>query len=419
MMFALIDCNNFYVSCERVFRPDLNDKPVVVLSNNDGCVIARSNEAKQMGIKMGAPFYKCRNAFRQNKVTVCSSNYALYADLSQRVMDILKSEPYLEVYSIDEAFIKLDGIKLDDLSKWALRLQQRIWQWIGIPVSIGIAPTKTLAKLANFVAKRRTKIGIHVLHDRFEIDKILMDVPVSEVWGVGRRWARRLVGFNVETAFGLSQLTSAFVQQQFNKVLASTVDELKGIPCLDLELSCPKKNIVSSRSFGKYQREFWSIYQALANYTVRACEKMRQQKSKTQTICVFLMTNNFQQMDRRYKNKIVYQLSYPTSDTRDILKAARQALKEIFRSGYAYKKVGIMLLELSDIKREQIDLFSTPAFEQTSSMMNYVDNTNKIYGRDTIYFAAQGDERFRPWKAQCAFRSPRYTTRWDELLQLS
>ena len=413
-IFALVDCNNFYASCERLFQSQLRDKPIIVLSNNDGCVVARSQEAKQLDIKMGEPYFKVKAFCDHHNVAVFSSNYQLYGDLSQRVMETLRQfTPDLEVYSIDEAFLSLDGFSHLDLADYAKEIRSRVKQWTGIPVSIGIGSTKTLAKVANHVAKRRTKTGVFDIRDQELQADILESFPVKDIWGIGRRWAKKLPDFGVETALELRQAKPTLIRRHFTVVGERIVRELNGVSCLPLEAMTAKKNIMSSKSFGSIQTEFQPIAEALSCYAARACEKMRDQGSKTQGIHVMLRTSRFREGSPQYSNGMNYSFPIPTSDTRLIVKAAKQCLKQIYRPGYGYQKTGVMLTDLISDSFQQQDLFLTGDDSRSERLMAVMDRINKQMGRNTLYLASQGTER--TWRMRCNLRSPRYTTQWDEL----
>ena len=417
-VFALVDCNNFYASCERLFQPQLRNRPIIVLSNNDGCVVARSQEAKQLDIPMGVPYFKVKALCDRHHVAVFSSNYQLYGDLSQRVMETLRQfTPDLEVYSIDEAFLSLDGFSHLDLTAYAQEIRARVKQWTGIPVSIGVGPSKTLAKIANHVAKRRTQTGVFDLRDQTIQSDILATLPVRDIWGVGRQWAKKLPEFGIETALQLRQADPALIRRHFTVVGERLVRELNGVSCLPLETLAAKQTIMSSKSFGAVQTEFQPIAEALSCYTARACEKLRGQGSKAQGIYVTLRTSKFRQGCPQYSNGMNYGFPMPTSDTRAIVKAAKHCLKQIYRPGYAYQKTGVMLTDLVSETVRQQDLFLRGDDGRSERLMQVMDRVNKRMGRNTLYLAAQGTNR--SWGMRCDQRSPRYTTQWDELAIVS
>lgn len=416
-MFALADCNNFYVSCERLFQPKLLKKAVIVLSNNDGCVISRSNEAKALGIQMGAPFFKIRKFCQQHSIQVFSSNYVLYGDLSQRVMSILESFcANIEFYSIDEAFLRFDQLNHESLLQTGELMQKTVKQCTGIPISIGMGETKTLAKLASFIAKKYFKQSLFYLSSTQYHERLLARVPVGELWGVGRRLNKKLEQQGIKTVLQLKQAAIAKVRKDYGVVLERTCRELKGYVCHDLEDAQPRKNIVSSRSFGTKQTALAPIEQALALYTARACEKLRAQQSITKCISIFLTTNAFQP-EKFYQNSITCPLSKATNNTLLITQLAKQGLRKIFLEGYAYQKVGITLLDLSPKSMMQQDLFQDQITEQKSNqLMQVLDDVNSRMGKHTLVTAAQGFSQAAAMRSN--YCSPRYTTRWEELVKV-
>ena len=416
-IFALADCNNFYASCERVFRPALEAKPVVVLSNNDGCVVARSGEAKALGIAMGAPWNLHRAEFERHGVAVFSSNYQLYGDMSERVMESLAMFcPDIEVYSIDEAFLRLDGFARQDLTRMATGIRASILQWTGIPVSIGIAPTKTLAKIANHVAKRRTGTGVYDMRDPALRDRIMADLPVEEIWGIAGRLGARLRDLGISTALQLAGAEPKLLRGRFGVVVERLALELGGMPCADLEVATPKKQIISSKSFGRPVTAFEPLAEALANFAARVCEKLRRQGSKAGAIQVFLATNRFKPEDPQYRNGAVVNLAHPSSDTGFIVARARELMARLYRPGYRYKKCGIMLLDLVPGDHRQGHLFVRDDPARGDAAMRVMDGVNRKMGPGTVFVGAQGVER--GWRMRCGRRSPRYTTKWGELLKV-
>jgi DNA polymerase V len=413
-MFALIDCNNFYASCERLFRPDLRGKPIVVLSNNDGCVIARSNEAKALGIAMGEPFFKIKAMSRQHGIHVFSSNYTLYGDLSQRVMSVIEASwPEVEIYSIDEAFLDLSTMPQSILESFSIELQKSILKSTGIPTSIGIGPTKTLAKIANHICKKELKIPVFNVSDqRHWLGKI----SVGDVWGVGRQWQKKLMDKGIYTALDLAQLNPHLIKKQYNVILMRTVMELQGIPCGGLEETQAKQSIMSSKSFGEMQSEFSSLAQAVSSHCARACEKARKQNLLAQRLYVFVRSNPFRQDLEQYSKSIECRLVNPTDDTRVITKVAKLCLKKLYKPGIQYKKVGVMLEDLVDKSTIQLDLFHQPSDEmliKKGQLMSLLDTINNRFGNQTIKLAAEG--YCKPWVMRAQMRSPCYTTRWSEL----
>ena len=414
-IFALIDCNNFYVSCERVFNPYLTNKPTIVLSNNDGCIISRSNEAKSLGIPMGAPFYKYKEIIKKNSVEVYSSNYQFYGDMSHRVMKSLDMMiPYkdIEIYSIDEAFIRLNGYGKHNLFDLAVEIKKNILKWTGIPISIGIAPTKTLAKVANHVAKKNTSTGIFDLRDNNLQKKIISNFRIEDLWGISYRWGKKLRVLGIKNGLELRNSDAKFIRNNFNVILERMVYELRGISCLNLENPTPKKSIMSSRSFGKLVTELDSLEQALSTYITIACEKLREQNSKTQGIYVFLETNRFRKDLPQYKKRIKFKFDSPTSDTGFIINAGKNILQRIYKKGYSYHKCGIVLFDLISKNNHQGNLF-IKINPSNDYLMKSLDTINQVMGSETVFYAAQGIEH--NWKMRRNKLSSRYTTNWMEL----
>ena len=415
-IFALVDCNNFYASCERVFAPNLKERAIVILSNNDGCIVARSNEAKSLGIPMGAPIFKQKAIIKKHNVAVFSSNYELYGDMSKRVMDSLSLfTPDMEVYSIDEAFLRLDYLQPRNLYEYCKTIREKILQWTGIPVSIGIAPTKVLAKVANHVAKKKTD-GVFDIRCQQKQDDILKSLDADKIWGIARSWSERLNSMGIYKASELRDASPTIIRKHLSVVGERILRELKGQSCIDLETIQPKKNIISSKSFGKSITKKEPIEEALSNYAARACEKLRKQNSRAQAVHVFVQTNGFRETDRQYNNAITHTLTTPTSDTRIIIEAAKFCLSKIYQHGYRYKKTGIMLLDLIPASLEQKQLFVDFDHRPGDHLMKIVDRVNKEQGSDTLFFGAQGVTR--EWQMRCGSRSPRYTTQWNELLMV-
>jgi DNA polymerase V len=415
-IFALVDCNNFYASCERVFAPNLKERAIVILSNNDGCIVARSNEAKSLGIPMGAPIFKQKAIIKKNNVAVFSSNYELYGDMSKRVMDSLSLfTPDMEVYSIDEAFLRLDYLQPRNLYEYCKTIREKILQWTGIPVSIGIAPTKVLAKVANHVAKKKTD-GVFDIRCQQKQDDILKSLDADKIWGIARSWSKRLNSMGIYKASELRDASPTIIRKHLSVVGERILRELKGQSCIDLETIQPKKNIISSKSFGKSITKKEPIEEALSNYAARACEKLRKQNSRAQAVHVFVQTNGFRETDRQYNNAITHTLTTPTSDTRIIIEAAKFCLSKIYQHGYRYKKTGIMLLYLIPASLEQKQLFVDFDHRPGDHLMKIMDRVNKEQGSDTLFFGAQGVTR--EWQMRCGSRSPRYTTQWNELLMV-
>jgi DNA polymerase V len=347
-MFALADCNNFYASCERVFNPSLNGRPVVVLSNNDGCIIARSNEAKALGIKMGAPAFKIAASLQANQVVVFSSNYALYGDMSRRVMSALgQFTPEIEIYSIDEAFLNLDGLPVN-LAEYGRMIRKTVLKNTGIPVSIGIGPTKVLAKAANHYAKKVPENnGVFILDSPAKIDESLQKFPIDEVWGIGRQYASRLTSLNVKTAWDFIQMTDSWVKKNMTIVGLRIKKELEGISCLEMELISPaKKAICTSRSFGQTQTEIEPIREAVATFAGKCAYKLRKQKTCANVLMVFIHTNGFNQNEPQYAQNFICKLPVATNSSLELIKYAACALQAIYREGYRYKKAGVLVTDI-------------------------------------------------------------------------
>lgn len=414
--FALIDCNSFYASCERVFRPDLAKTPIVVLSNNDGCVIARSAEAKPF-IKMGDPYFKIKDTLRNHGILAFSSNYALYGDMSERVMTTLESRlPLVEVYSIDEAFADMTGLP-EPLDQLGYSLRADLLQITGIPVGVGIASTKTLAKLANAAAKRwqRQTGGVVDIRDPERRDKLLKVMPVGDVWGVGRRMNEHLQAMSIKTAWELSNADPTLLRKRFSVVMEKTARELRGISCLDMETEAPpKQEICSSRAFGQRVYDLAELQQAVASYTTRAAEKLRGQQSLCKVIQVGIRTGLFNPNEERFSRHLQVHLPYPTDDTRLLIHAAMQGLEHIYREGPAYAKASVMLLDLCRANEYTPDLFAPSQPPASDKLMRAMDNINQRWGRGTI---KPGRISGQPqWQMQRQYLSPAFTTRIDQLL---
>ena len=426
--FALVDCNNFYASCEKLFRPDLVNTPVVVLSNNDGCVIARSREAKALGIKMGVPYFQVRELVGKHRIVVFSSNYALYADISSRVMSTLEQlAPAVEVYSIDEAFLDLTGVEhAQSLTELGLSIRQTIQDWIGMTVCVGIAPSKTLAKLANHAAKKWQKTaGVVDLTSKERQRKLMALLPVSEVWGVGGKLTKRLNELGIHTALQLADASPKMLRRQFSVVIERTVAELNGESCLALEdVLANKKEIVSSRAFSERITDFIHMQQAVSEYVHRASEKLRSQNSKAKQLTVFIRTSPFSNhsQDPFYSNSATGVLVSPTDDTRDFLHLAVELLKKIWKEGYRYAKAGVMLADFYDEGIEQLQLFTdaanggvneaAPVYRVNPALMTVLDEINHS-GKAKVFFAAKGLQQ--DWAMKRQLLSPAYTTKWAEL----
>ena len=416
-MFALIDCNSFYASCEKIFRPDLKHRPVVVLSNNDGCVIARSPEAKKMGVSMTQPWYQVKNQYLSKGGVVFSSNYELYADMSNRVMNVLSDLcPEIDIYSIDEAFLDLRTFKKNiDLVNFAYDCKKRIKDWIGVPVSIGIAPTKTLAKLANKVAKDDPRFdGVVILSEPKVIAHFLKSMPIEKIWGIGKKLTTRLENIDIRTAYDLSQIDPRLVGDNFNVVLERTVRELKGQSCITLhDFMEPKKQIMVSRSFGRSIRSKSILSEAVSFHASRAAEKLRHEKQKCRLITAFIRSNRFNSRVRQIYAAKSFELVHPTDDTRIIIKNANRILDQIFADGYQYAKAGVLLSDFTDRYGYQMSLFDKKRDEKMASkLMQTVDYIN-LMEIAKIGFGNQGYRN--TWKMKREIKSKRYTTKIGEI----
>ena len=416
MAFALVDCESFYASCERVFRPDLKNIPIVVLSNNDGCVIARSTEAKKMGIAMGVPWFKVRELFLKQNGQVFSSNFTFYGDMSARVMNILEGfVPRVEIYSIDEAFLDLDSLKENyNLYDFGCHIRSIVRQWTGIPVRIGIAPNKTLSKIAiNEIKRTNQPTSVMHLSTEKQIEEALKHTPVHKVWGVGRRLTNHLNNAGILTALDLANVNPRNIRKQFSVVLERTVRELKGERCLDLDDDISsKKQIVVSRSFGERVSDLKTLKPIVSNFAVRAAEKLRHERRKCSQISVFVRTSPFNQNKPQHSGIKTIELFSPTNDTRDILAATKKGLLPIFKSGYDYAKAGIILNKFSDETIRQQLLFKDPnSPKENTKFMHYIDQMNAH--ETQIYFASQNTKKWSPMKQNMT--SPKYTTNWYHL----
>ncbi len=419
---ALIDGNNFYVSCERVFQPKLEGKPVVVLSNNDGCVVARSAEVRALGVPMGAPWFQLRDLAKRHGIIARSSNYTLYGDMSQRMHAVIgQFSPEQEIYSIDETFLDLTGFNRD-LIAYGQEIRQRVRQWVGIPVCVGIGSTKTLAKLANHCAKKslvgHMADGVCDLNQlsRTEIDKVYQDLPVGEVWGVGRKISARLESLGIVNVRALRDSSPIWIKKEFNVVLARTVAELNGESCLAIEdVPAPKQQIVSSRSFGQTVLTQEEMIEAIVSYVSRACEKLRRQGSAAGAIQVFLLTNKHKPEEPQYSNAVTVKLLKPTADTFALSEAAIYGIRRIFKYGYAYKKAGVMLMDLMPEAIVPVDLFDglEPNTEKSKILMATLDEINAKMGRGTVRSAGEG--LLKSWAMRSDNKSREFTTNWNEL----
>ncbi|EOG6905491.1 Y-family DNA polymerase [Flavobacterium psychrophilum] len=417
-MFALVDCNNFYASCQRAFEPHLRNKPVVILSNNDGCVIARSNEAKALGIPMGAPAFEFKSLFEANKVFVYSSNYALYGDMSSRVMNILsKYSPEIEIYSIDEAFLKFEGFELFDLQNIGLDMQRTVTKGTGIPVSIGFAPTKALAKVANKIAKKypeRTK-SVYTIDNEEKRIKALKWTKIEDVWGIGRKHAKRLQAKNILNAYQFTLLSDEWVRKEMAVVGLRLKHELQGKPTLDLEQPKNKKMIATTRSFEKMYTKFEDISERVSTFTASCSEKLRKQNSHCNMIMVFVHTNYFRKDQPQYSRNIIINTDFPTNSTIDLNHYAQIGLKAIFKEGFHYKKAGVIVMGLTPNSETQLSLFNS-SNPKHQPLMSAMDRMNKKIGSNKVKFATQS--LGRQWKMKQEKLSKSYTTRIDEIINI-
>lgn len=424
-LFALVDVNNFYVSCERVFNPRLEGKPVVVLSNNDGCAVARSNEVKAFGVKMAAPWFQLQDLARKHGIIALSSNYTLYADMSNRVMTILREySPEVEVYSIDESFLSLNGMAghWPTFTDMGQAIRHHVKQWTGLPVCVGIGPSKTLAKMANHIAKKQAAfnsvcdlVGMH----SDDIDEVLSHIDVGEVWGVGRKISDRLRNMHIDTVQKLRITPPKALREQFGVVMERTCNELRGISCMALEeVAPPRKQIVSSRSFGATVMTIKELEEAVSLYMARASEKLRGQKSVCGAIHVFVETDRFRLDDPQYNNGMTVSLLEPSDDVRTLTGLAIYGLKRIFRDGYKYKKAGVVLMDIYSGSIKQRSLFDAgSSVKHSPAVMMAFDALNNLYGQDTVQVAsARG---FGHWAARFDRKTPKYTTHWNELPKLT
>jgi len=416
---ALIDCNNFYVSCERVFNPALKRKPVIVLSNNDGCVIARSQEVKDLGIKMGVPWFKVQNLARHHKIIVFSSNYTLYADMSNRVMKIISEfAPNQEVYSIDECFLDLTGFKHLGLTDYGQRIRSTINRLVGLPVCVGVGASKTLAKLANHIAKKCSIFdGVCNLNEITQdtLDSLFSKIKVGEVWGVGRCIEKKLAKLGVNTVFDLKQSSPQALRKQFSVLMERTIRELNGESCIPLEEIAPlKKQLVCSRGFGAPVSSLSELSEAVITYTTRVAEKLRRQRSVAAMVYIFIQTDPFKKKDRQYNSGRLIHLTNPTDDTRILINAVLTGLKSIYKPGFSYKKAGVLLDDLLPFNQHQKSLFDDKEAQAHSEfLMQAIDGINNTMGSGTIKFLGEGLEK--QWRAKAEKKTRCYTTRIDEI----
>jgi len=412
IMYALVDCNNFFVSCERVFDSRLDGKPVIVLSNNDGCAISRSNEAKALGIAMGANYFEIEKLVKRHNVMVLSTNFVLYADMSMRVKGLLtKFCPSIEDYSIDESFLDFSGFQQSNLKEYCTRIFQTIMQGTGIPVSVGVAPTKTLAKIANKYAKKYSGYkGVCVIDSEEKRLKALQKYDIGDVWGIGRQHTKRLSSLGIKTAYDFTQLPRGWVKKNMTVTGERTWRELLGEPCIQMELNQPdKQSIMVSRSFGKMIPDYETLSDALSTYTCMAAAKLRKQKSCAKAMLVFIDTNPYREDLKQYSRHIVINLPVASSSSQELLQYALKGLKKIYKSDFMYKKAGVMLMDISTEDAVQGNLFDKLDRQKQKSLMEVLDKINDRYGRNTLKFAVMGDGK--AWKIKQERLTPCYTTR--------
>ncbi len=412
---ALVDCNNFYVSCERIFRPDLYQVPVVVLSNNDGCVVSRSSEAKALGVRMGQPWFECKALAEEHGILALSSNYALYADMSNRVMQILSDfSPRSEVYSIDECFVDLTG--MPRLREVSYAMRERVGMWTGMPVCVGIGPTKTLAKLANHVAKKHPRSkGVFNYNALTEAQKIklLTQLPVSEVWGVGRKLTQRLAAHGISTVQDLRAAHTPTLRAEFGVVIEKTQRELQEVACIDFQQEVPdKQQIISSRSFGSAVTALPVLKDALSLFVANACAKLRKQNSQAALIQVFLQTNRFRKDQPQYMPCLAVPLPRPTHDTLEVNRWADALCERMYKPDYAYKKAGIVLSEISPVTHHQA-YWIEPEMLSNDKLMQALDGLNQRFGRGAVTVSTQG--AYKEWQMKQERKSPDYTTCWEDV----
>lgn len=411
-MFALVDGNNFFASCERVFRPDLRRAPVAVLSNNDGCIIARSQEVKDLGIRMGEPYFKVKQLLQQHRVHVFSSNFELYGDMSARMMNTLRNfSPDVEVYSIDECFLGLHGIAEENLVAYGHEIRNTVLQWTTLPVGVGIAPTKTLAKVANTFAKKQQ--GVFLLNTPELIEKALATLPVGEIWGIGRRYARFLTDYGITTAGQLCQQPDSWIRKHMSIIGLRMVHELRGISCLPIDdAPTPKKAIAYTRSFSRPITQWADMSEAISLYITKAAEKLREQNMMAKHMQVFLHTSRY--ADNYYSNAMQRQLPQYTSFTPELILHGRTMLQRIFHTGFRYTKCGVILSDFAPAAPDLgADLFHTPDYSRQNQLMGLLDSINHKHGKHTLFYAGAGTRR--TWSMSRCILSPSYTSKWEDL----
>ena len=414
-MIALVDCNNFYASCERVFNPKIENKPVIVLSNNDGCVIARSNEAKALGIKMGEPAFKLKNLIEKYKINVFSTNFALYGDLSKRVMNVMSAEvDKIEIYSIDEAFLDLTDYASKERG---VAIKKKVQQWTGIPVSVGIAPTKVLAKVAGHIAKKHTKAGVFMFDDEDLIKRALNVFKVEDLWGIGRKNTKKLKAVGIHTALQFRECDSNWIRRHLSVNGVRLQKELYGEVCYPIEVTRKrKKNICTARSFGTEIKELSKLKEAIGSHANTCATKLRKEKSCCTTVSVFLSTNPFKPQAKQYNPYKMIQLEVPTNDSMEIVKIAIKGLESIYRDEYIYKKAGVIVGRAVPQEEIQLSIFDALDRKKRKNINRVVDKINSLMGKNKVYLAVQGTGR--KWKLKQEKLSPCYTTRFTDILEV-
>ena len=413
-IFALVDCNNFYASCERVFNPKLEGKPIVVLSNNDGCIVARSNEAKALGIPMGAPYFKYKDVIKRNNVEVFSSNYTFYGDMSARVMTSLRSiAGEIEIYSIDEAFLDVSEFYYCNLEDTAKEIKKLVQQWTGIPISIGIGTTKTLAKVANRQAKKYESSDVFDIREEARRIDILKKIELEDIWGISTKSAQRLRKIGIKNPHELAISDPKVICKAVSVTGERIHYELNGISCIPIEEVKNKKTIISSKSFGKKVATVEELEEAVSMYAARACEKLRAQESRAQGLHVFLRTSPYLDKERRYTNGMSSYFTIPTSNTSKITKEAKRLTSKLFLPNYEYQKIGVVLLNITDAKNEQYSFYEVEDYDKSDTVMGAIDSVNKKFGNRSIFFGAQGINK--DWKMRADRKSAMYTTKVDDL----
>lgn len=430
-IYALVDCNNFYTSCEKVMRPDLEHKPIVVLSNNDGCIISRSQEAKALDINMTDPYFKIKNELKAKGVEVFSSNYTLYGDLSQRVMSILEQfSDNVQVYSIDEAFVDLSHVPTEELSEYGQKIRDTILQWIKIPVSVGIGRSKTLAKIAADVAKKsKFYRGSFSLVNIQNSDAILNKVPVNKIWGIGRGFTKQLIEKKINTALDLKNVSDKWARKNMSVIGERIVKELKGESCISIDSTrSTKRSIMTSRSFGRFIKDYSEMEEAVTNYTTRCGEKLRGQEALASYLTLFIRTNSHNKSAKQYRNHITIELPYPTNYTPELVNYGNLALQKIFKEGYTYKKAGVILTGISPNMGTQLPLFGNVDVKKRQELMSVFDKLNYKMGLNTIKSAKEAlpreNEKLengqvkKHWEMKSDLKSLNYTTRFNELYEV-